>query len=82
MAAKKWVFCKEYSEVAFLCNGTDRHETPAKKVHRYALSKLIRGISKIVLRGGDFAPNRHFWVVLTGLRLTRLQLTGYVCLLR
>jgi len=37
MAAKKWVFCKECNEVAFLCNGTDRHEIPARNVHRCAL---------------------------------------------
>jgi len=27
---KVGVFCKVYNELAFLCNGTDRHETRAK----------------------------------------------------
>jgi len=30
MAAKKDVFCKEYNEVAFVCNETDRYEIPAE----------------------------------------------------
>jgi len=30
MAAKKWVFCKEYVEVPVLCNGIDRQEILAK----------------------------------------------------
>ena len=27
---ERWVFCEGYIEFAFLCNGTDRHEIPAK----------------------------------------------------
>jgi len=30
MAAKKWVFCNGYDELAFLCNGIDPHEIRAK----------------------------------------------------
>jgi len=35
MAAKKvHVFCNGDNELAFLCNGTDQHEIPAKNVNR------------------------------------------------
>jgi len=30
------------------------------------------------LQGGDFAPNCHFWVALTVLHVTGLQVRGYV----
>jgi len=35
-----------YSEVAFLFNGRDRHEIPAKNVNQFAISQLNRRISK------------------------------------
>jgi len=37
MTAKGECFCKEYNEVVFLCNGTDRHEIRAENVNRCPL---------------------------------------------
>ena len=40
------VFCNEYNELAFLCNGTDRHEIRTKNVNRCPLLNLSRRILK------------------------------------
>jgi len=44
---------------------------------------LVEEFRKFFLKG-DFIllQNRHFWMNLTGLRLTRLEVTGYVSRLR
>jgi len=48
-------FRNGYSELAFLCNGTDGHEIRAKNVSRCHLLNLNRRIPKIFPQGGDFA---------------------------
>ena len=65
-----------------LCNGTYRHEIPATNVNRCALSTLIDEFIKVSFKGVILPSNRHFLAVLTGLRLTCLQLTNYVSGLR
>jgi len=51
MAAKRWMFFYNgyihYTELAFLCSGTDRHEIWAKNVNRVSSIKLNRRILKI-----------------------------------
>jgi len=70
--AKRWAFCNGYNEVVFLCNRTDQHEI------RCHLLNLNRRIPKISLNGAILPQNRRFGVVLTGLRVTGLQVSGYV----
>jgi len=74
MAAKRWAFCNGYTEVVFLCNGTDRHEILAKNIN--CLLNLHRRILKISLKGVILPLNRHFWAALTGFRVTGLQVMG------
>jgi len=75
---EKDVFCKEYNEVAFLCNETDRYEIPAKTsigvLHRTLMDEFRKFSLKVMI----LPPNRHSWVFVTVLRLTRPQVTGYV----
>ena len=51
MAAKRWMFFYNvyihYTELAFLCSGTDRHEIWAKNVNGVSSIKLNRRILKI-----------------------------------
>ena len=63
------VVWKEYNEVAFLCNGTDRHEIPAENVNWCALSNLDRKISDIPPK---YAQLRH-----TGMHL--FHVVGRFC---
>jgi len=76
------VFGKEYNEVAVLCNATDRHEISAKTSIGVLYRILIKkNFEKFPLMG-DFALKPPFSDVLTGLRITRLEVTGYVTKLR
>jgi len=53
------VLCKGYNEVAFLCNGTNRHEI-RENVNRCVLLNLSSGILKIFRYRGDLVPNAIF----------------------
>jgi len=78
MAAKRRAFCNGYDEIVFLCNVADRHEI---REERPIVSSWLyyKNSENFPLRG-DFAPDRHFAVILTGLRATgvSLQVNGYV----
>jgi len=65
-------------ELAFLCNRTDRHEIRGKNVNHCPLLNLNWTVLKICPWGGDFATNGHFWVALTVLHVTGLQVRRYV----
>ena len=66
MTVKRWVFYNGYSELAFLCNGTDRHEIGQNNSEHFPLRAMI------------LPQNRHFWVAMTGLRVPGLQVRRYV----
>ena len=51
MAAKMVGVFSGYSELVFLCNGTDRHEIQAKNVNRCPRLNLNRRILKNFLLG-------------------------------
>ena len=63
MAVKKWVFfSKKYSEVAFLCNGTDRHEIPANKHQSVwcSIEPQSKNFKNFLSRGW-FCPKQPFF---------------------
>ena len=57
---KVHVFCNGYNELALLCNGTDRHEIPAKTSIGVHYWTLIEEFCKFSLKGGDFALKPQF----------------------
>jgi len=63
---EKWVFCKKYNEVSFLCNGTDQHEIPTKTSIVVLCRTLIDEFRKFSLKGW-FCPQTaifaSFWPV-------------------
>jgi len=67
-----------YSGIVFVCNGTDRHEIQAKTSVSVFCWTLIEEFWKLSLKGWFLPENCHFGVVLTGLCVTGLQVSGYV----
>ena len=64
----------------FFCNGTDLGQKTS--IDAYALLNLNSRILKIFHSGVILPPKCHFRTDLRGLRVTELQVTGYVFRLR
>jgi len=75
--AVKWVgvFCNGYNELAFLCNGTDRHEIPAKMSIAVLYWTLIEEVWKFTIKGLILHQTAIFGL-LWRLSLTQAYMSG------
>jgi len=72
------VFVTDIMNSYFFVTGQIGMKLGYENVNQCAVLNLSRRIMKISLKRVTLPPNRHFWVALTGLHVTDLQVSGYV----